>query len=212
MGYPNCTSLCLSLPSWYCLPRCLRQWGASPAWGWSLGKVHPLVFLWHVNNRFPFLSILISSFHSRNHLNYSYFLKTLLRLIFIYLWVVFLIMKWMSLRHVQLSMTPWTVACQAPLSVEFSRRDCWSRLPFPSPRDLPHPGIELGSPALQVDSLTAELPGKPLIMSIFKFYPDEELTSLNFTYFYFWCNCHLVPSTNIVDSFTKFSSSTYYYK
>ena len=52
---------------------------------------------------------------------------------------------------------PWTVACQAPLSVGFSRQEYWSELPFPSPEDLPDPGIELGSPALQADSLPTEL-------------------------------------------------------
>ena len=57
--------------------------------------------------------------------------------------------------------TPWTVACQAPLSVRFSRQEYWSGLPFPSPGDLPHPGIEPRSPALQVDSLPSEPPGKP---------------------------------------------------
>ena len=49
--------------------------------------------------------------------------------------------------------TPWTVACQAPLSVEFSRWEHWSKLPFPSPGDLPDPGMEPMSSALQVDSL-----------------------------------------------------------
>ena len=44
--------------------------------------------------------------------------------------------------------TPWTVACQAPLSMGFSRQEYWSGLPFPSPGDLPDPGIEPGSPAL----------------------------------------------------------------
>ena len=58
-------------------------------------------------------------------------------------------------------MTPWTVARQAPLSMGFSRQEYWSRLPFPSPGDLPNPGIEPGSLALQADILTAELPGKP---------------------------------------------------
>ena len=48
-------------------------------------------------------------------------------------------------------MTPWTVACQVPLSMEFSRHEYWSGLPFSSPGDLPHPGIKAGSPALQVD-------------------------------------------------------------
>ena len=49
--------------------------------------------------------------------------------------------------------TLWTVACQAPLSTGFSRQEYWSGLPFPSPGDLPDTGIELGSPALQADSL-----------------------------------------------------------
>ena len=57
------------------------------------------------------------------------------------------------------SATPWTVVCQAPLVMEFSRQEYWSRLPFPSPWDLPNPTIELGSPALQADSLPHELPG-----------------------------------------------------
>ena len=57
--------------------------------------------------------------------------------------------------------TPWTVACQAPLSMGFSRQECRSGLPFPSPGDLPNPGIEPGSPALQADSLLTELSGKP---------------------------------------------------
>ena len=57
--------------------------------------------------------------------------------------------------------TLWTVACQAPQSMGFSRQEYWSGLPFPSPGDLPHPGVELRSPALQVDSFPAELSGKP---------------------------------------------------
>ena len=43
---------------------------------------------------------------------------------------------------------PWTVAHQTPLPLEFSRQEYWSGVPFPSPRDLPYPGIEPGSPAL----------------------------------------------------------------
>ena len=53
--------------------------------------------------------------------------------------------------------TPWTVACQAPLSMGFSRQAYWSGLPCPSPGDLPNPGIETGSSALQADSLPTEL-------------------------------------------------------
>ena len=56
--------------------------------------------------------------------------------------------------------TPWTVDCQA-LSTGFSRQEYWSGLPFPSPGDLPDPGIEARSPVLQADSLPTELPGKP---------------------------------------------------
>ena len=58
------------------------------------------------------------------------------------------------------SVTPWTVARQAPLSMGFSRQEYWSRLPFPSPGDLPNPGIEPQSPALQADALSSEPPGK----------------------------------------------------
>ena len=57
--------------------------------------------------------------------------------------------------------TPWIVACQAPLSMVFSRQEYWSGLPYPSPGDPPVPGIEPRSPALQADSLPTELRGKP---------------------------------------------------
>ena len=61
-----------------------------------------------------------------------------------------------SLSHVRLFATPWTIAYQAPLSMGFSRQECWSGLPFPSPGDSPDPGIEPGSPALQADALPSE--------------------------------------------------------
>ena len=57
--------------------------------------------------------------------------------------------------------TPWTVALQPPLSMEFSRKEYWSGLPVPFPGYLPKPGIEHGSPALQTDSLSSEPTGKP---------------------------------------------------
>ena len=63
--------------------------------------------------------------------------------------------KWKSLSHVWLFVTPWTIQC-----MEFSRPEYWSGLPFPSPGDLPYPGTEPRSPALQADSLPAEPPGK----------------------------------------------------
>ena len=58
------------------------------------------------------------------------------------------------------STIPWIVGFQAPLSMEFSRQDYWSGLPFPSPEDLPNLGIEPGSLALQADSLLSEPPRK----------------------------------------------------
>ena len=61
-----------------------------------------------------------------------------------------------SLSCVRLFATPWTVAYQAPPSMGFSRQEYWSGLPFPSPGDLPHPGIK--SPAFQADALTSEPP------------------------------------------------------
>ena len=61
-----------------------------------------------------------------------------------------------SVTSVRLFVIPWTVACQAPLSMRFSRQEYRSGLPFPSPGDLPDPGIEPASPILQVDSLPNE--------------------------------------------------------
>ena len=60
------------------------------------------------------------------------------------------------------SVTPWTIACQAPLSMGFSRQKYQSGLPFLSTGDLPNSGIQPGSPALQEDSLPSEPPGKPV--------------------------------------------------
>ena len=63
------------------------------------------------------------------------------------------------------SATPWTVAQQAPLSKGFSRQEYWSGLPFPSPGDLPDPGFEPRSPAMQADALTSEPPSHVLKMT-----------------------------------------------
>ena len=71
--------------------------------------------------------------------------------------------KWVKLfSHVWLFATPWTsTPGPAPPSMGFSRQEYWSGLPFPSPGDLPDPGIELWSPALQADSLPFKPPGNP---------------------------------------------------
>ena len=68
---------------------------------------------------------------------------------------------WWLLSHERLFVTPWTRAHQVPLSMEFSRQGYWNGLPFPSPGDLPDPGIEPTSPALHMDSLPSEPLGKP---------------------------------------------------
>ena len=79
---------------------------------------------------------------------------------------------WMSacmlshFSHVWLFVTPWTVACQAPLSIGFTRQEYWNGLPFPPPGDLPHPGIEPKPLCLlywQVSSLLLKPPGKPFL-------------------------------------------------
>ena len=75
--------------------------------------------------------------------------------------------------------TPWTIACQAPLSTGFSRQEDWSGLPFPSPGDLSDPGTELPSPALagRRPAFTTETPGKPSQKpTIFQF---KNITNLN---------------------------------
>ena len=67
------------------------------------------------------------------------------------------------LSHVRLFATPWTVTYQASPSIGFSRQEYWSGLPFPSPGDLPDPGIKPRSPTLEADALTSEPPGKPVV-------------------------------------------------
>ena len=71
------------------------------------------------------------------------------------------------LSRVQLFATPWTVAYHTPLSMGFSRQEYWSGLPRPFAEDLPNPGIEPGSLALQADALPSEPPGKGNVFRIF---------------------------------------------
>ena len=74
--------------------------------------------------------------------------------------VLLLLLLLCRFSRVQLFATQWTVAHQALPSMGFSRQEYWSGLPFPSPGDLPDPGIEPKSPALQVEFFTTEPPGK----------------------------------------------------
>ena len=96
------------------------------------------------------------------------------------IWIVCL-----SLIHVRLLVTPWTVTLQVPLSVGFSRQEYWSGLPRPPPGDLPNLGMEPRSPALQADSLPSEPPesqfGLSLLLFSFilkMFYLDSDLNWL----------------------------------
>ena len=84
--------------------------------------------------------------------------------------------KVQSFSSDQLFATPWTVAYQPPPSMEFSRQEYWSGLPFPSPGDLPDPGIKLESPAFQADALTSEPPRKPNHMFNLIAFPEIPIT------------------------------------
>ena len=102
-----------------------------------------------------------------------------------------------SLNRVQLFATPWTVAHQAPLSMGFSRQEYWSGLPFPSPGDLPDPGIEPRSPTLQADALTSEPPGKPYVDRYhLPFVPPSYSTPSHLSSFILlcdFCTCYIYP-------------------
>ena len=92
-----------------------------------------------------------------------------------------------SLSHVWLFETPWTVACQAPPSKGFSRQEYWSGLPFPSPGDLPNPGIKPRSPSLKAASLLSDPPGRPI--ELFKWGHGSVITSFsasNLFCYYCW--------------------------
>ena len=105
--------------------------------------------------------------------------------------------KWSHSVLYWLFATPWTVAYQAPPSMEFSRQEYWSGLPFPSPGDLPNSGIEPGSPAFQADTLTSEPPGKPtmdkgqaqITVCTIIICRDVALAFLCFCFFWSWHPC-----------------------
>ena len=73
-----------------------------------------------------------------------------------------------SLSRLQLFSTPWAVARQVPPSMGYSRQEYWSGLPFPSPGDIPNPGIEPGSPTMRAESLPSEPPEKPKVTTTTK--------------------------------------------
>jgi len=82
--------------------------------------------------------------------------------------------------------TPWVVALQAPLSMGYSRQEDWSGLPFPSPGDLPDPGIKPISPALAGRFFTAEPLGKPIVVTTLM---SLEMNKTYCSFFFSFCNC-----------------------
>ena len=98
-----------------------------------------------------------------------------------------------SLSRVWLFATPWTVAYQAPQSMEFSRQEYWSGLPFPSPRDLHNPGIEPGSPALQADTLPSEPPG-------YGYHQTHQIVNIKYVLCFV---CQLYPDTASLKNISK---------
>jgi len=102
-----------------------------------------------------------------------YHRSCILHVLYIYMTMLLLLLCFFSC--VQLFVTLWTVALQAPLSMEFSRQEYWSGLPFPSPGYPPHPGIKPGSPALQTDSLPSQLPQKPIYGTIIVDKPRQHI-------------------------------------
>ena len=111
---------------------------------------------------------------------------------------------WKSLCRVRLIATPWTIQ-----SMQFSRPEYWNGLPFPSQGALPNPGIDPRSPALQVDSLSAEPPGKPLVHQGFPGLPWPTVTSFSLL----GCISHSVKyrmdeATHVTTSSLKKSTAT----
>ena len=101
-----------------------------------------------------------------------------------------------SLSRVRLLATPWTVAYQPPSSMEFSRQEYWSGLPFLSPGDLPDPGIEPGSPALQADALPYEPPGKPYIHNCFCVCPSVSMCVCVYMYIHIYIHIYIYMYTH----------------
>ena len=117
--------------------------------------------------------------------------------------------------------TPWTIAHQASLSMGFFRQEYRSGQPFPSPTDLPDPGMEPQSPALQADSLLSEPPGKPLATSRGMFFLIKEFDSQGKDHLGNFCHSQkvnfqrktpAVPVYLMLFSWQEFSSETFYIK
>ena len=122
--------------------------------------------------------------------------------------------------YVWLFLTLWTVAHQCPLSMKFLRQEYWSGLPFPSPGDLPHPGIKFRYPALQIDSLPSGPPGKcienmyfwkgiNIIQILSKITMSNTLVQILQTIF--WTHNTLSPGPSHTYSLTKVVTYRFYF-
>ena len=101
----------------------------------SFSFVFALVSFWN----FPFVFGFLKTEHSNPRYGSD---------LFVLVFIMVMVVGGLVAKPCLTIVTPWTVACQAPLSMGFSRQEYWTGLPFPSPGDLPNPGIEPGSPAL----------------------------------------------------------------
>ena len=141
---PESFSKCFSMPP----PFIILQLAYVPKWLCSFG-----LFCFHeVYDLKKICQRVVTTLHAIT-------VKYMLFLIYFFLLAHSHIVVVDMLSCVQLSSILWTIACQAPLSMEFSRQEYWSGLPFPPPEDLPDAGIEPESsvaPALQIDFLPAE--------------------------------------------------------
>ena len=109
---------------------------------------HPSFFFW---------GLLVTRMGRETHLS-----SVMWELLILWTQLLFLLFSYQVMSN---SATPWTVACQTPLLMRFSRQENWNGLPFPPPGDLPYPGNEpmsLASPALAGGLLTTEPLGKPM--------------------------------------------------
>ena len=142
----------LGYPHWAALKRSWALFAVNPYWGavgscCSLFDFYPWGYCCLFGNLlYLLLTSSISTRWSKTLLdNYYYWLNSL---------------KVKSLSHIRLFVTTWTITYQAPLSMGFSSPGYWSGLPFPSPGDLPDPGVEPRSPTLQANALPLETPGR----------------------------------------------------
>ena len=115
--------------------------------------------------------------------------------------------KWKWNRcYVRLFATPWTVAYQAPQSMEFSRQESWSGLPFPSSGDLPNPGIEPGSPTLQADTYHLSHQGRSHVCQTHRMDNTKNEPNVNYgLWIIMMCQCRFIlcnkcPITNVTNS------------